>query len=259
MKTKVFKILSVFISLFILGYIIYFINAFTGNPVSSAIATKKITSYVNKTYTSLDLVIPKAKYNFKDSSYYSIVKSKTSKDTHFTISYGNGRINDSYEYEIGNKYTTFSRLSDELDKTIEDILKKEFPYQTDMVLADFAKDTDNYNKLTLDMPLDITDLPFPALLNVYIFSEEITYDFLADRMLEVKNIMNSHNIKIDTYSIILEDPDEEARKTGTGQETLYLYDFPADKIQEDGLADILKEYKEQKDIEDEAIKKNEID
>jgi hypothetical protein len=257
-KNKFITILTSLFILAFLGYIAYCINAFTGNPISKAIATSKIRSYVNKTYSTLDLMVPEAKYNFKDSSYYSIVKSETSEDTHFSISYGNGRINDSYEYEIGNKYTTYSRLSNELDKTIEDILAKDFLYKTDMVLADFTAKLENYDKLTLDMPLDITNLPLPAQLSVYIYSDEINFDILAARMLEVRDIMKSHNIKIDIYSIILEDPDQEARKTGVGQETLYLYDFPADKIKEDGLADILKVYKEQKDKEDELIKKNEM-
>lgn len=123
MKKKTVVIMAACIALLIGFPVSLIASSIYGNPISAALATSKIRSYVKETYPELDLVVPKAKYNFKLSEYKSHVRSKTSGDTHFDIGWSRRGINDSYEHEIANNFTTFRRLRDEFNDAVESIMK----------------------------------------------------------------------------------------------------------------------------------------
>lgn len=244
-KNIIPRILIILSVLTIAGLIFSFVNSFYGNPISAAIATSKIKSYVKDTYPDMDLEVPDATYNFKFDEYHSWVKSRISIDTCFEVSWSNGRINDSYEYDVENRGMTYRRLQTELDNTIEGIIKKEFPYETSIMFADFAEKEGNPESMELDMALDIKNPPIPVKLTTYILTDEVNDENLCARLLELSDIMKEHEISVSFYDVVLQEPMPEGEKAAPDGQSLYLYDFPADKLSEPDLIGLIKEHQKE--------------
>jgi hypothetical protein len=128
---------------------------------------------------------------------------------------------------------------------VRDILSREFPYETTIVIADYGKGEFDLNKLKLDMPYDITNPPVPASLTVNCSSDEFTYEVLGKRLMELHAIMVKHKIPITTYSLTLEAYESKEKPTN---QSLYLTDFPADKINSMDLVNEIE--KHQRDWEE---------
>jgi hypothetical protein len=238
------NIFIIVISLIFIGFIVNLITSFYGNPVTAAIATSKIRTYVEDTYPNMDLDVPKANYNFKFTEYVSHVESKTSMDTRFMVAWSKGRIYDSYEGDVAKRYTTFERLQHEFTKIVEDIIEKEFHYETSIVFADLGKAEVGLSSLALDMPLDISNPPLPAALTIYILSNEISYEYLSARILELYGIMEEHQIPIDVFSVVIEEPLPEGEKSAPGGQSIHLLDFPTEKIMSENLIETMKEHQD---------------
>jgi hypothetical protein len=253
MKRKILVriLLTVFILLF-LTFLFNIYNSLFGNPISAAIAASKIHDYVNQTYSDMDIEVSEASFNFKFDEYYSRVKSKTSMDTCFTVSWSNGKIYDSYESDVTNRYMTYQRLSLEFTNEVEKIISEEFPYECSILFADFGKSDTELKSLTLDMPLNLENPPLPSTLTAYVLSKNVSYEFLRDRLLELANIMEKHDIKMDFYSVVIEEPLPEGEKAAPGGKSLYLYDFPAEKLTESDLMEAIRQH--QKLYEDQTKK-----
>lgn len=252
-KSKLIPRILICLSILIFaGLIFSLFNSFYGNPVSAAIATSKIKSYVNHTYPDLNLEVPSATYNFKTQGYYSQVKSGTSPDTCFSVSWSDGGLYDTYEYDVEKRDMTYRRLQTELDKTVEGIIQTELPYETSILLADFVLKEGDTNSLKLDMPLDIKNPPLPVSLTVDILTDEISYENLSARLLELSDLMKEYEIPVALFSVIIQEPAAGGEKAAPEGQSLYLYDFPSEKITEPDLIASIKEH--QKEWEEENNK-----
>lgn len=245
MKKKTVVIMTACIVLLIGFPISLIANSIYGNPISAAVATSKIRSYVEETYPELDLVVPKATYNFKFSEYNSRVRSKTSEDTHFNIGWSRKGINDSYEYEIANYSTTIRRLTEEFDDAVEAIMKDQFLYETDIMVADMRKSTEDLSKLERDMELDIHNPPLPASLTVYILHEDVSYEFLSSRLLELHQLMEENKIPISSYTVVVSEPVPEGEKPDPDGASNHLIDFPVEKIASGNLIETIKAHQKE--------------
>jgi hypothetical protein len=234
-------ILSVFM-LIIMGLIISVITAFYGNPITKLIATSQIRSYVEKNYPDMNLEVAKAGYNFKFEDYVSRVQSTTSADTGFSVNWHKGKINDSYEIDVLKRYKTYQRLQRELSDVVEETISREFPYQTSILFADSDKSTDDFTVLSLDMPLDTMTIPLPTTLTIYFYHDKINYEVFCEQLKELYDIMNKNNIRIDFYSVVMEEPSVDGEKPKSSGEAIYLYDYPADKLISQTLAEDIKKY-----------------
>jgi hypothetical protein len=234
-------ILLVFL-LIVLGLIISVVTSFYGNPVTKLIATSQIKSYVEKNYPDMDLEVARAGYNFKFQDYVSRVQSNTSVDTAFSVSWHKGKINDSYEIDVIRHYNTYQRLQRELSDIVEAAISREFPYQTSIVFADSVKSTDDYSALTLDMPLDTETIPLPTALTIYFYHDKIDYVVFCERLKEIYDIMKRNNIRIDFYSVVMEEPSEDGEKPNSSGQSIYLYDFPVEKLTSVTLAEDVQEH-----------------
>lgn len=242
MKKSIKIIIVTLLILGFLSFIFWIVNSIWGNPISASIAGHKIKNYVQQTYPDMDVEISKVTYNFKFNTYQSQIQSNTSKDTRFRIEWYDGRIFDSYEIDVEGRYVTYERLSTEFSNKVEEIVRKEFPYETSILFADLSKTEINSDKLSLDMPFDVHQPPLPTALTIYILCNEISYDQLSARLLELYDIMNSYQIPIDLYNVVLEEPLQEGEKPAPGGEALYLYDFPVEKIASTDLIAVIKEH-----------------
>ena len=228
-KIKVQHIVLIIALLLIASFIFAFVNSFTGNPVSAAIASGKIREYAAATYPALNLELSEVKYNFKNNAYGCTAQSKTSEDTVFTISFRGGKVTDDYAYEVANHFTTYRRLSKEFNDLVTPIIEKEYPHKTTLIIGDLAGDT---QPLTPDKPLNLKELPLPLSLTVYVEDDVRDQAQMAALLLELHKLMQSKDIPIDQYSLRLEEPLPENEKPGSG-DNLYLTDFPASKITDD--------------------------
>lgn len=215
--------------LLILGFVLSFINSFTGNPISAFIAYHKIKVYAAINYPTLDLELSKVKYNFKNSVYGCRVKSRKSEDTEFYIGYSHGRVSDDYEYEVANCFTTYRRLSKDFNDLVTNIIKKEYPYKTTLIIGDLLGDT---RQLTQNMPLDLKNMPLQLSLTVYILSDIQNEEQMAALLIKLHQLMLGKGISIDQYTIRLEEPMPENGKPGSGN-NLYLENFPVKSISDD--------------------------
>lgn len=224
----------------ILVFVFNFINSFTGNPVSAFIAYGKIKDYAESNYSSMDLELSKVYYNFKNSAYGCHVQSRKSEDTKFYIGYSHGRVSDDYEYEVANRFTTYRRLSKDFNDMVTNIIENEYPYETTLIIGDLLGDT---QKLTPDVPFNLKKMPLQLSLTVNILSDIRNEEQLSALLLELHKLLLSKDIKIDQYTIRLEEPMPEESKPGSGN-NLYLVDFPAKNITDDKevLTDAINKY-----------------
>jgi len=213
-------------SLLILVIVFNFINSFTGNPVSAFFAYNKIKDYAAINYPAMDLELSEVKYNFKNSAYGCHVQSRKSEDTKFYIGYSHGSVSDDYEYEVANRFTTYRRLSKDFNDMVTNIIEKEYPYETTLIIGDLLGDT---QQLTPDVPFNLKNMPLQLSLTVNVLSDIRNEEQLSALLLELHQFLLSKDIKIDQYTIRLEEPMPEESKPGSGN-NLYLVDFPAKNL-----------------------------
>lgn len=118
------KIIIPVVAVAITVFILNFVNAWYGNPISKFWAKNAAEKYIEEKYEDLNLYLKEAGYNFKFQHYYVRVQSTDSIDTTFTVhvnSYGKV-LDDDYEYEVANNYTTLRRYESELRKMGDSLL-----------------------------------------------------------------------------------------------------------------------------------------
>ena len=229
--------------LIIIGFITSLITSFYGNPVTKIIATSQIRRYVEKNYPDMDLEVSGAVYNFKFSHYASHVQSRSSIDTSFSVYWRKGKLEDSYQVDVVKHYKTFQRLQKELSDITEETIGREFRYKTSILFADIDKRLENYSdSLTLDMPLNTATIPLPTSLIIYFYDDKIDYEEFAQRLLELSEIMERNQIRIDYYTVVMSKTLEEDEKPLVSEENIHLYDFPAERLDSETLADDIREY-----------------
>lgn len=112
---------------------------------------------------------------------------------------------------------------------VTDIIKKEYPYETTLIIGDFLGDT---QQLTPDTPLNLDNMPLQVSLTVNILSDIRNEEQVAALLIELHQLMLRKGIVIDKYTLRLEEPVPKENKPGSGN-NLYLKDFPAKNITND--------------------------
>jgi len=246
------------------GFCLALVTSFYGNPISAALATSKIRTYVAETYPQENFVVPQAAYNFKDGSYGSFIQSQTSVDTAFRVEVlRDGRIDDNYPAMVSARFNTFSRLEAQLDREVETILRGEYPYPTRLILAAMKDEADaaRIAALRLDMPFDLYHPPLPVELTVWTSCEQPDYPTLAQRLLELKALMARRGVPVSRYSLDLEYPyhEENGVLLPENFNGLAVYDFPAENLVDSpDLPRILEEYQRQQEAEGSKEKQAEM-
>lgn len=249
MKKKILKTVAVIISIALVIGVCVIVNAFVGNPISKHIATNTAEKHLEEKYSDRDFEIEKVIYNLKDGNYHAFIKSPSSIDSHFTILIdmsGNLKI-DNYEYSVLTGWNTANRLGNEYREKVDEILDSQsFPYAVDIGFGDiefipteYAKDPSvpDYaiiiEELKLDGEYDINELGSKAgKLTIYIDDETVSYERLAELILEVKKIFDDAKVKFYALDFVLEYPKNEngTKKEGRVEVRDFLY---ADIYEED--------------------------
>jgi hypothetical protein len=263
-KKLLAQIVAGAVGLCITGFLLSVLNGMFGNPLSAALARNKIRAYVAENYAEENFQVPQATYNFKDQSYMTIIQSETSADTRFSVSVlDDGEIYDSYEFDVIEKFNTFRRLEEALDDAVEDLIRAEFPYETRLILASMKDNNPNmFNSLLLDMPFDLYNLPLPVEVVVWTSAEQPDYEVAAQRMLELKALMEANQVAVSTYSLSLEYPyhEENGELRPEIFDSISINDFPAEQLTDSpDLPAILEKHQQAWEIEGNKEKQAEMD
>lgn len=259
-KKKVYAILIAVLTLCVL----YFVNAFTGNPISNMLAKRAAQQYIETTYPTMQLQIKKCAYNFKFSHYYAFVKSASSPDTMFSIymdSFGH-ILRDDYEFEVANSFTTYRRLDEELREIAKNIIEGQLDYDFDHTTLAFPQEFDTA-ELTLDMVLDVHNPPFPLTADVTLFSEALSYAKIAEVAADLERVLSAENIPIEAYSIRLlplSNKPENEQNAVSWADALSISDFPAKQMREENLPQVMEKFETQRvaalDLTDKRVSDN---
>jgi len=246
MSLKIKKILAGITGIGLIVLLLLFINSLVGNPVSNALAKKAAQQYIGTNYSDLNLKIQKSNYNFKFGSYFVFVQSSTSEDTAFSIyvdSYGNV-IRDDYEYEVANNFTTFRRLDEELREIANEMIGGKLDYDFDHISLPFVKEGD-LTKLERDMKLDIHNPPLLLMVNVTLFSNDVSYSKIAEVAKALETTLHEQNIPINEYSIRilpLSDKPQNKNQAVSWVNSLSVSYFPAERIGEENLPQVMEQF-----------------
>lgn len=249
MKKKILKTVAVIISIVLIVGVCVIANAFVGNPISKHIATNIAEKHLEEKYSDRDFEIEKVIYNLKDGNYHAFIKSPSSIDSHFTVlidMWGNLKI-DNYEDSVLTGWNTANRLGNVYREKVDEILDSQsFPYAVDIgfgdiefIPTDYAKDPSvpDYaiiiEDLKFDGEYDINELGSKAgKLTIYINDETVSYERLAEIILDIKKIFDDANLKFYALDFVLEYSKNEngTKKEGRVEVRDFLY---ADIYEED--------------------------
>jgi hypothetical protein len=260
MKKKITSIICWTVCIALVCSAVWFLCAFFGNPISSALAKSNAKRYLDENHPDADYEIVNVGYNMKTGGYFVHVESPTSIDSHFIIHCDwLGRYNDDTSSCISDGSNTYVRLTTEY----WDLVREKLPYDHfdidighgDLRVAgvfeiyDFI---DEYGErkhytLTKDYGLDISSLvldgeyDLQALgrdhdsLCVHIIDEEVTVERAAEVLLELKNLLDERSLPFHAIDFTLCSPrNENGQKVGP---SIRLIEFLYTDIYEEGLVD----------------------
>jgi hypothetical protein len=246
MNIKMKKILAGFCGIGLIILLLLFVNSFLGNPVSNLLAKKAAQKYIDASYSELNLQIQRCAYNFKFSVYSVFVQSDKSEDTAFSIdvdSFGNV-LRDDYEFEVANNFTTYRRLDAELREMAEEMIGGKLDYDLENIYLSLVKEAD-FMKLTRDMKLDIHNPPLPLTVDVTLFSDDISYNKIAEVAKSLERILHDQNIPVDEYNVRLlplSNKPENKNQAVSWVNSLALSYFPANRMSEENLPQVMEQF-----------------
>ena len=276
MKKKVLKVLALVVAIALIIGIGLFANALVGNPVSKFLATKSAEEHLAKNYGDKDFVVEEVNYDFKTGGYYARITSPTSIDSHFSLSFnffGELKL-DCYD-DVTTGWNTAMRLEDDYRNAVKTVTEsKDFSEkyfiaygEIPCVLSDYPIDEEHpeyalqKNELVLDKVYDIREVAAEhGKLVLYAHDDEVTYERLAELLLDVKNKFDKSGVTFKAVQFVLE-PTKREGEALMSEEQIKIRNFYYSDIYEDGLVERVKKANQETieyDKEQEKIKEAEI-
>ncbi|NLY61390.1 MAG: hypothetical protein GX054_07805 [Clostridiales bacterium] len=268
---KTIKIMAGITAIILIGILLFVANGMVGNPVSKTLAKQSASKYIQKNYPNLDLKVERVNYSFKTGSYYALIKSQTSIDTHFNLDISmTGKIlYDSYESHVISGWNTWQRIDLEYRTMVDKVLNApDFPYDSHIDFGSIEiKETDIeigpirpayglvLEDLELDKKYDVKELAKTAgHITIYIESEEVTIKKASEILMELKEIFDKEDVPFYAIDFALEKPRKDDGLPNDNREEIWVKDFLYSDIYEEGLEERLtkaflelKEYYEKED------------
>ncbi len=206
---KYLKIAALVAAIVLVAGILYFANAFCGNPVSQYLAQNAAEEYIEENYARLDVYVEKVAYSFKTGDYYARIRSESSIDTFFVLNidwFGNV-TRDDYEDTVANGWNTMNRLDQEYRDLTRPILESPtFPYRYDfgsgtLQFRYHEDDVMEYgiafpvSELELDKLYDVRALGAEyGVLTVYLEEEAPSVERAAEMVLEIRKLYDEAGV-----------------------------------------------------------------
>jgi len=234
--------------------ILFFVNAFCGNPISHFLAENAAKKYVEDNYSELGVYVDEVGYDLKLPGYYAEVKSDTSIDTHFIVYVSMlGEVESDDYYKVTDGTNTYDRLDMEYRVLAGSVLdeldimgEKGFAFgtiETDEVNSYDYKPVQygvNVSELELDKMYDIRKVASAnGHLIVYAEDEEVTAEKLAELMLMIKKEFDEEEIPFFEINISLSEPMQEDYEYDPNNPPaeIYVEHFLYSDIYEEGMVE----------------------
>lgn len=254
MKAGFFKKVIYTLALLSALFLLWFGNAFLGNPLSRLLASRTAHTHLAAAYSESDFQIERINYSFKDGNYHAFVTSPSSMDTYFSLSIDMlGRLRmDTYDSVVSG-FNTARRLDDgyrALTDTVFDA--PSFPYVSQIAFGELViypeehlsvagLDAPSYTllqeDLVLDKVYDIAALGAQAgHLVIYIDSETVSVEQAAAMMIQIRQQFDQANVPFTAMDFTLQHP---LPKEGGGRsdETVSVSHFLREEIYPEGMTD----------------------
>ena len=256
MKKRILKIAAFVFAIALIVGVCVFANALVGNPISKAMATNTAEKHIEENYADKDFEIERVTFSFKDGYYHAFIYSPSSIDSDFTIlvdMWGKLRY-DTYEDRVLSGGNTADRISRDYRAVVDKVLDSQaFPYNEHIGYGDFdfypRVHLEEYSvpeyaliteDLTLDAFYDVNELGAKhGKLTIYIDDDTVSYERLAEILLDIRRIFDDSGVKFYVIDCVLEyqkNEDGSKKKEGRVEVREFLY---AD-IYEDGMVERVK-------------------
>ena len=256
MKKRILKIAAFVFAIALIVGVCIFANALVGNPISKAMATNTAEKHIEENYADKDFEIERVTFSFKDGYYHAFIYSPSSIDSDFTIlvdMWGKLRY-DTYEDRVLSGGNTADRISRDYRAVVDKVLDSQaFPYNEHIGYGDFdfypRVHLEEYSvpeyaliteDLTLDAFYDVNELGAKhGKLTIYIDDDTVSYERLAEILLDIRRIFDDSGVKFYVIDCVLEyqkNEDSSKKQEGRVEVREFLY---AD-IYEDGMVERVK-------------------
>lgn len=257
MKLK--KIIAGLMAFILIGAILLFANALMGNPISKTIVNRSARNYVKENYSELNLELDKAQFNFKDARYHVHARSKTSIDTHFSMSFtGRGKlVYDDYEDRVLGKFNTWERVNTAYRDLVDTVLEHDFPYESEIDYGEILDKHKGLHEFEVDKEYDIKEMGREkGNVVLYITSDILDAETLTKALLEIKGLFDQRQVPFYSINLVIRTPRSE---NNIGRESIEVQGFLYRDIYEEDLQERVneniyktKKYYEEMDREKEA-------
>ena len=241
MKGSFWKLLLKVAAAGLLCVVLFFANAFFGNPLSAALARVAADRYVAQEYGHLDVKIEKVGYDFKSGNYYAHVSSPTSRDTYFTVYISMlGKVErDTYD-SVTDGFNTWGRLNEEYRVLVKETVSGwDWLYEEDILTGDLMGSgydcgwIEDYelsrSELVLDGEYDILELGARhGGIYISVHDEDVSYKRGAEILSDIAARLEDAGIPFFAVDFKLSRPKVEGQPYE--DVTLWLLDFPAADI-----------------------------
>lgn len=251
------KLIKVFIFWVVFSCIIMLVaNVFCGNPISYFLAKNAAEKYIESEYGDCDFEVVDVRFDFKRSSYYALIQSKSSMDSHFDVYISMmGDIQSDNYYKIETGVNTYERINKEYRALVEGVLEnkgfmseEKYGYGTIKSVSDEIKykyGIDEY-ELELDKEYDVRELGREAgHIVISISQEEVTVENAAEYILLVKEIMDEAKVPFYAISLTLGMPLDENGEWVSDAPSVYVKHFLYSDIYEEGMVERVQKVAEQ--------------
>ena len=256
MKKRILKIAAFVFAIALIVGVCIFANALVGNPISKAMATYTAEKHIEENYADKDFEIERVTFSFKDGYYHAFIYSPSSIDSDFTIlvdMWGKLRY-DTYEDRVLSGGNTADRISRDYRATVDKVLDSQaFPYNEHIGYGDFdfypRVHLEEYSvpeyaliteDLTLDAFYDVNELGAKhGKLTIYIDDDTVSYERLAEILLDIRKIFDDSGVKFYVIDCVLEyQKNEDSSKKQEGR--VEVREFMYADIYEDGMVERVK-------------------
>ena len=256
MKKRILKIAAFVFAIALIVGVCIFANALVGNPISKAVATNTAEKHIEENYADKDFEIERVTFSFKDGYYHAFIYSPSSIDSDFTIlvdMWGKLRY-DTYEDRVLSGGNTADRISRDYRAVVDKVLDSQaFPYNEHIGYGDFdfypRVHLEEYSvpeyaliteDLTLDAFYDVNELGAKhGKLTIYIDDDTVSYERLAEILLDIRRIFDDSGVKFYVIDCVLEyQKNEDSGKKQEGR--VEVREFLYADIYEDGMVERVK-------------------
>ncbi|MBR4940538.1 MAG: hypothetical protein IKZ19_00865 [Clostridia bacterium] len=252
MKKRILKISAFAAALVLIVGVMWFANGLVGNPVSKALATRTAKNHLEENYPGEDFELDGVVFSFKHGYYHVYITSPGSIDSSFSLAIGlNGKlISDYYGDLVLSGWNTAERIGREYRLSVDGVLNSsEFPYnehigygELEFVPAEYKNDPSvpEYaivtEELVPDAFYDVDELGKKAgKITVYLEDENVTYERLAEIVLDIRRIFDDAGVSFWALDLVLESPKTEDGYDETAR--VEVMDFLYSDIYEEGMTE----------------------